>query len=692
MQTEATGRQKRFWFGLIAIFLVALSVRLTRPASKYTVWYERSAQFWDALSRGDWAGTYQRHHPGVTTMWIAGSGMRLYLAAQGQPTSEMGNLPGDWPSPQGPPVRAGSAALAVILAFSIVGAYALLFWTAGWETAFAAGWLLALDPFHITHSKMIHVDALLSVFMLLSALFLINYLERKAWGTLIASGVFGGLALLTKSPALFLIPYAGLITTIHVVTEEGISELSAWDAWLSRIWKVLRSLLIWGLVAALVVYAVWPAMWGHPVKTVARVVENGPLRHAEKSHPFPQFFLGRNVNQPGLLYYPLNLAWKMTLVTLPAVGLAIWFLLQRRRGVHGRNQWYLLIFAAAFVVQMSLGAKRIARYVLPAFLALDVVAAWGIVQAAGALGRGKRWRSRGLVPAVTVGIALLIHLGAVMRVHPYPGTHHNLLLGGSTVAQHLFQLGDQGEGLDLAAQYLNEQPGPGFVIAGVCDHGNLMFRENFKGATKPINHPDVDYRVFFINDLQRSVRFAHCEDYWEACQEEGPVWTASFDGVPYVWICRGYPQTLADVGSASSIRPLNVQVGEHIDLLGYELSSGEIRSGVPITVTLFWRSDGEVAADNHVFVHLLDEAGTLVAQHDGVPGRVERPTWSWQPMEVVSDTHILGPLNDTSDGIYTLSVGMYDYGTQARLPTTMPDGTRVEGGRIPLQDIDVHSP
>lgn len=53
MQTEATGRrQKRFWFGLIAIFLLALSMRLTRPASKYTVWYERSAQLWDALFQG----------------------------------------------------------------------------------------------------------------------------------------------------------------------------------------------------------------------------------------------------------------------------------------------------------------------------------------------------------------------------------------------------------------------------------------------------------------------------------------------------------------------------------------------------------------------------------------------------------------------------------------------------------------
>jgi hypothetical protein len=337
---------------------------------------------------------------------------------------------------------------------------------------------------------------------------------------------------------------------------------------------------------------------------------------------------------------------------------------------------------------MSLGAKKISRYVLPAFLALDVVAAWGVVQAAAALEKWKRWRSRDIVPVVTIGSALLIQLGAVMRVYPYPGTHHNLLLGGSTVAQHIFQLGDQGEGLDLAAQYLNGKPGAGFVRVGICDHGNLMFRENFEGITKSINHPDVDYRVFFINDLQRSVRFAHCEEYWEACKRKGPDWSASFDGVPYVWICPAYPQ---DLDSFSVDRRMNVQVGEHIDLLGYRVSPSELAPSDPLTVTLFWRSDGEVAADNHVFVHLLDEEGHLVAQHDGVPGQGERPTWSWQQLEVVPDVHALGPLDDVPAGLYTLSVGMYDFGTQARLPMTMPDGTRLPVGRLPLQDIEVRS-
>jgi len=265
-----------------------------------------------------------------------------------------------------------------------------------------------------------------------------------------------------------------------------------------------------------------------------------------------------------------------------------------------------------------------------------------------------------------------------------------VLLGGSGVAQHVFQLGDQGEGLDLAAQFLNTKPGPGFVTAGVCDPGNLMFRESFVGVSKPINHPEVDYRVFFINDVQRAARFEHCAEYWYKCLEEGPVWTASFDQVPYVWICATYPR---DIGSYGVDRRLDAQLGEHIELLGYTLDSAMLASTGGLTVTLLWRSDGDVVADNHSFVHLLDEHGELVAQHDGVP-RSDRPTWSWQEGEVVADSHrLMVPQEAVSPGTgYTVTVGMYDYATKARLPVAMRDGTRPADDRIRLASIRAVSP
>src|SRR5688572_3806130 len=33
-------------------------------------WLTRSGNFYLALASGDWAATFQRYHPGVTTMWL----------------------------------------------------------------------------------------------------------------------------------------------------------------------------------------------------------------------------------------------------------------------------------------------------------------------------------------------------------------------------------------------------------------------------------------------------------------------------------------------------------------------------------------------------------------------------------------------------------------------------------------------
>ena len=46
-------RDRTFLIGLVVVFLLASSVRVALPASKYTVWYERSLGFWEALLQGD---------------------------------------------------------------------------------------------------------------------------------------------------------------------------------------------------------------------------------------------------------------------------------------------------------------------------------------------------------------------------------------------------------------------------------------------------------------------------------------------------------------------------------------------------------------------------------------------------------------------------------------------------------------
>lgn len=685
------GRSYVLWCGLVVVFLLALFPRLFYPASRYDLWYNRSVRFWDALLMGDLSGTYQQYHPGVTTMWIAGFGLRVYMAAQGWSSDELLHPPAE-SGPQGRPAQTGVAALSLVIAASIALVYVLLVRLTNWPVAFSGGCLLALDPFYITHSKLIHVDGLLASFMLVSALFLIGYLQKGSRAYVVFSGVFAGLALLTKSPALFLIPYAALVTVVHCLTDRrdvsvGSFEVSTWSR---RLWEVICSLGVWGLVAACVFFLLWPAMWTEPVEVVSRMVE-AALFHTETPHPKPSFFAGRVVHSdPGLLYYMATLAWKTTLVTLPATWGAVLFLFRRWKcGEDCRPGWYTLIYGGGFLLMMTLAAKKGLRYVLPAFPALDVLAAWGLVQVASGVGRLGRLRERGWVPVTIVVAALFTQAVTVLRHHPYYGTHHNLLLGGSRVARHVLPLGEQGEGLDLAARFLSGYPGAEWMTIGLQDKDNQMFHRSFIGSVRSIKQPDVDYWVFAVNSNQRKKKVHLWGDLWEACQQMEPLWSISFDGVPYVWIYRAYPH---DPQELAIDRRLDAQLGDHIRLLGYRLNSSAIRAGDALTVTLFWQLDGWLVEDYHVFVHLLGGEGSLVAQHDGVPVEGERPTWGWRDAEVLEDEHTLVTDAGLSGGTYTLSVGMYDYLTGGRLPMAGTGGERLSENRVVLQDVRVTLP
>ena len=106
------------------------------------------------------------------------------------------------------------------------------------------------------------------------------------------------------------------------------------------------------------------------------------------------------------------------------------------------------------------------------------------------------------------------------------------------------------------------------------------------------------------------------------------------------------------VSSAGAVAdPLDVRWVNALDLRGvYVTRNGapvsfdaplDLQPGDELAVTLLWNAHDTVAQDYVVFVHLLGEAGQLIAQHDGVPLLGTRPTSSWQRGEQLLDRHVL---------------------------------------------------
>jgi hypothetical protein len=133
--------------------------------------------------------------------------------------------------------------------------------------------------------------------------------------------------------------------------------------------------------------------------------------------------------------------------------------------------------------------------------------------------------------------------------------------------------------------------------------------------------------------------------------------------------------------------PVDAQFGEQIRLL--ETAVGPAIPGAALDVTLVWEALSPPAGDYTVFVHVLNQAGDVVAGHDAKPMENRFPTQAFQPGVRVIDRHQLALPADLPPGRYTLSTGLYQLESGERLPVWDKNGTEQENSSLPLGEITI---
>jgi hypothetical protein len=123
--------------------------------------------------------------------------------------------------------------------------------------------------------------------------------------------------------------------------------------------------------------------------------------------------------------------------------------------------------------------------------------------------------------------------------------------------------------------------------------------------------------------------------------------------------------------------PVGVRFADNMLLVTYALPSLEFSPGDAIPLTLLWQASGRVAANYQVFVHLTDEEGRLLAQHDAPLVGGSGPTGAWNAGTQVRDLHMLAVPSDLGAGTYRLVVGLY--GQSGRLGI-------LDAGRLSVDD------
>ena len=548
--------------GLLAI-IVALWLPRSQALDRFVTpdepkWLMRSANFYLALAQGDLGSTYQKEHPGVTAMW---AGLAGFLRGYPQ-YIKLG--PGQMDRP--PQLERylenhGVEALALLatsrrfIVIAIVIALSLAYLSAvrlvGFLPALVGFLLLAFDPFLIALSSLLHLDGLVSALMLLSMLAWLNYLYNgRRFADLLLSAVSAGLSWLTKSPALFLLPFLGLICLIEV----GRLWLGRAQITRAELWKLLRSSLLWAAIAVVVFIILWPAMWVYPIGTV-RQIFSAAASYASDGHESAIFF-NHAIYPAGIddwRFYPVSYFWRVTPITLAGLVALIISLLLPQRFPLSRQQrlttLYLGLFVLLFTVFMSVGAKKFDRYLLPVFAPLDLLAGLGWTAVISPLLKPSSSKeARSLQSAIwlsIIGIGGLAGLVAIQalsaaQTFPYYFTYYNPLAGGSVKAPQVMMIG-WGEGLDQAARYLNDKPGADNLKV-VSWYADGPFSFLFHGETNrrdlpalPQDLPPADYLVIYAHQWQRQLPSREFLDYYASQQPEKVV---KIDGLEYARIYR----------------------------------------------------------------------------------------------------------------------------------------------------------
>ena len=523
------------FFG-VCLFVVAGATRLLSLGAHWTSdeagWLDRSTAFMVAVEMGAFPETLVAHHPGVITVWIAA--LRTFFTE--------------------PHVSVQGLALArwfigVALLSGIGVAAMLLYRLFGRWVAIIGAAFLSFSPLFLAQSRRVHTDALAAIFVLLAVLFLLLYCgasQKRRY--LVGSGIAFGLACLAKSNSLILLLWLPICFVLFRNREE---------TWRQFFLRGLGAGLCFLSCTLLTVFALWPLFWnpaflmfgvcllgvtlftyrelqkgahqrlslylasvvvvgvvsGYMVRTVWKVFD-GVAWAITTPHNVEHFFLGQVLYDPGWLYYPLVLCIRITPLTLPlALGGCLFLWRKRHEEGYARQFRVALALVAVillFTLCLSLTSKKFSRYLLPAFLMLEILAAigffeflrWGYSYIDSRLGT-KATPQKLTFSIVTVLCIFLIQIVPVLRLHPYYSTYYNLWFK-LTDLRKIITVGEAA-GVDLAAKYLNGKPNAQALRVQVSPLSGQFFFRYFTGQTRWTDaggEVAPDYEVVHIRDSQ----------------------------------------------------------------------------------------------------------------------------------------------------------------------------------------------
>lgn len=328
-------------------------------------WYTRTQNFMRAIRLQRWEDTFQNPKPGVTVMWLSGISLETFLFLYNR---VYGFTPEIYSHATFYLVHFSVVApLVIVTIISLIIFAKFLYNLFDEKIMFFSIVLLVSQPFYVGLARNFHADSTVTAFMLLSAICAIYYFlkSQKSYLALL-SGVFGGLALLAKSAAIFLVPYIALITLSDLlVSKRAISHYG-------------KFAIDWVFSFVVTFFVLFPAMWKLPIPVLSWIFIDEGLQLVQE---------GRDgIN--GFWYYFEPVGRILTPILLGAIPLGTYFLAKEflKMNRSEKLKWFMVVsYVLFYFLQMSLVNQKMDRYLLPTLPFLALIGGLGVAKLAGAI-------------------------------------------------------------------------------------------------------------------------------------------------------------------------------------------------------------------------------------------------------------------------------------------------------------------
>ncbi len=583
------------------------------------------------------------------------------------------------------------------------------------EVSIGAAAINAFNPQFTFISGSVSNDAMVSGLSSLALLLMVRIVNRGASSRRVTMlGALVGLALLTKLSALALLPLA-LVVLIAAAWRRGsrasflrwgvlflvvVGSIAGW--WYVRNWLLYGDPL--GTVTMLRTFGYWHE------RSLREVLSQRNLKEVEIN--FWAAFGWGNIRVKPLIYKGV------CFVTLLAgVGLVIGMVkaLRGRRPNISRGLglgillfWVIMVFAA-LVRWMQVTSASLGRLFFPAISSISILISWGLMELVPKkFSRGLSLALGGFMISFNTISLLLYVVPAYARPPLLSPTEAVSLpnqvkvLYGSKVELLAYELESgavrPGEraGITFYWRCLTEMEESLNIFVRILGREGQLIgeKESYPGGG---SYPTTEWRRGeVIKDTYRIRISPHATVPTGAWVQVGLFDLATMSEVPaYDGMGRPVVPLLGPVKIASwsplQVEPrtrMEVNLGQKVNLIGYDLEETFVQPGGDIHLTLYWEALKAMEEDYTVFVHLIDGEGRIWAQKDNQPLENDYPTSLWERGEVVEDEYELEVGSEVPEGGYRLEVGIYLLETMVRLPVA-DEGGKAVGDRVLLGPIQV---